>query len=69
MRKTYFAVKWGETIRVSQPVYDAEKAKRDCYGLATPDMECIPLGQNKKSVSRLVHKGLDKLDWKKGVKR
>lgn len=61
----YFAVKWGDSIRVSEPVKTADDAKRDCYGLATPDMEVVMLGIRKRDVAKLVRRGLDQLPWRK----
>ena len=61
--KQYWAVKWGETIRMSDPIENPCAACKNCYGVICEGMMVIPLG-NKAQARKAVHSDLSKrTDW------
>lgn len=49
-RKQFYAVRWGEVIRVSSKVFDPGAACRDTFGMVAENMEVRPLGGNKETM-------------------
>lgn len=47
MKKSYYAVKWGDTIRISGKVYTGKEACLECYGMVANNMEVKNLGTQK----------------------
>jgi rRNA maturation protein Nop10 len=47
MKKSYWAVKWGDAIRISGKVYTAKEACVECYGMVANNMEVKNLGSVK----------------------
>jgi hypothetical protein len=64
-KSQFWAVKWGENIRVSDRTSDPVHACKYCYGMASSDMQVSPLGGNRKGVMKAIHAGLvNRTDWK-----
>lgn len=54
-KRQYWAVIWGDNRRITGDKYATEtEAKLSCFGLATSDMRCVPLGSTRaESLKRL----------------
>jgi len=74
MRWQYYAVKWGDEIRVTDPVPAPRDACISCYGMVSrarderPEslaaaMHVVVIGTRKVDVRRAIRTGLDKLKF------
>lgn len=65
MKRQFYAVKWGNNIRISDKVDSVGEACRNTYGMISSNMEIIPLGGNKEMVRKALRADLYKrTDWK-----